>query len=200
MRLLSLRSPTLGPAIFAGLGLLAWCTILGVLTAVAGCRSATGATVPFPPIGGTYSVTVLVTDFASGSLIRSDTSPGQISFNEASRSGAFTGSYSIGGILGYSVGQEEADGSLKFSAFGEPSSSPIPPLENDEFIANVIPGCDWSTATDGQMTGKVVQAEGGVAPAVTITGSIQVQCVASRISPSPVTSVVTLDASGFLGG
>lgn len=161
------------------------------------CSSATGATAPFPPIAGTYIVAaVIVTLSAPGNPVRSDSLPGgRLSFDSASRSGAFTGSYGIDGILGLMAGQEAANGSLRFSAFGMDQSPSYPPLENDQFIAYVLPMCDWSTATDGEMTGQVVQPAGGAARSVAITGSVQVQCKVSG-SSSPVTSTVTLDASG----
>jgi hypothetical protein len=170
---------------------------LSVLWFATACSSATGATAPFPPIAGTYIVpTVTVTLSAPGNPVLVDSFPGGgFSFDSASRSGAFTGTYSIRGILGSMGGQEEADGSLRFSTFGMYQSSSRPPLENDQFIAYVLPMCDWSTASAGEMTGQVVQPAGGAARSLAITGSVRVQCKVSG-SASPVTSTVTLTGSG----
>jgi hypothetical protein len=169
---------------------------LWVLTIAMACGSATGATAPFLPIGGTYAVTVVIAESAVGSLIRSDTVLGQLSFSAASRTGAFTGSYGIDGIQGNSAGQEKVDGSLHFSEFGQPIASPPPPLEDDLLIEHVVIVCDWSTATGGQMTGRVVQADGGLR-SLTITGSVQVVCTPPP-TLAPVTATVTLDAVGVL--
>jgi carbon monoxide dehydrogenase subunit G len=62
-------------------------------------------------------------------------------------------------------------------------------------VAEVLPGCDWSTAANGEMTAQVVHSAGGAASSVTFTGSVQVQCTVSG-SSSPVTSTVTLTGSG----
>jgi hypothetical protein len=170
---------------------------LSVLSFATACSSATGVTAPFPPIGGTYAVTAVIAESAGGSLIRSDTVLGQLSFSAASRTGAFTGSYGIDGILGNSAGQEKVDGSLRFSEFGQPIASPPPPLEDDLLIEHVVIVCDWSTATGGQMTGEVVQADGGLRRSLTITGSVQVVCTPPP-TLAPVTATVTLDAVGVL--
>ena len=170
---------------------------LSVLTLATACSSTTGATGPFPPIAGTYLVAaVKVTLSAPGNPVLVDSFPGGgLSFDSTSRGGAFTGSYGIDGILGVMAGQEAGNGSLQFSAFGMDQPPLRPPLENDAFLAYVLPMCDWSTATAGEMTGQVVQPAVGAARSLAITGSVRVQCKVSGSSP-PVTSTVTLTGSG----
>jgi hypothetical protein len=167
-------------------------TLLGLWFATA-CSSATA---PLPPMAGNYIVTVTVTLSAPGDTVLSYTlQPGSFLLDSASRNGSFVGGYGIEGVTGEMAGQEAANGSLRFSSFGSYNSSPRPPLENDELVAEVLPGCDWSTATNGEMTGQVVQPAGGAAGSVTFAGSVQVQCTEAG-SSSPVTSTVTLTGSG----
>jgi hypothetical protein len=185
-----------GRPVMARVGLVAvTAAALSALSLATACSSATGATAQFPPIAGTYIVAaVTVTLFAPGNPVLVDSFPGgRLSFDSASRSGAC--SYGIDGILGLMAGQEAANGSLRFSAFGMDQSPSYAPLENDQFIAYVMPMCDWSTATDGEMTGQVVQPAGGVARSLAITGSVRVQCKVSG-SSSPVQSTVTVTGSG----
>jgi hypothetical protein len=47
----------------------------------------------------------------------------------------------VDGILGLMAGQEAGNGSLRFSAFGMDQSPSYAPLENDQFIAYVLPMC-----------------------------------------------------------
>jgi hypothetical protein len=171
---------------------------LFVFTFALACSSATGATAPFPPIAGTYSVAVTVTLSAPGDPAQVEDVPGGVlSFDSASRSGAFTGNYTIASIIGFMAGEEAANGALRFSTFGMDPTSSSPPMENDPLLAQVLPNCDWSTVSDGQMTGQVVQAAAGAARSVSITGTVQVQCKVSG-SSSSVPSTVTLTASGDL--
>ena len=169
---------------------------VAALLALTLATSCSSGTAPLPPIAGNYIVTVTVTLSAPGDSVQSHTiQPGSFLLDSASRNGSFAGGYEIGGVTGEMAGQEAANGSLQFSSFGSYNSSPHPPLENDELVAEVLPGCDWSTATNGEMTGQVIQPACGAASSVTFTGSVQVQCTVSG-SSSPVTLTVTLTGSG----
>jgi hypothetical protein len=188
------RSGQLGCRVTARVRLIA--KTVAAFSALTLATSCSSGTAPLPPVAGNYIVTVTVTWSAAGDSVQSHTlQPGSFLLDSASRTGSFVGGYEIGGVTGEMAGQEAANGSLRFSSFGSYNSAPRPPLENDELVAEVLPGCDWSTAANGEMTAQVVHSAGGAASSVTFTGSVQVQCTVSG-SSSPVTSTVTLTGSG----
>jgi hypothetical protein len=165
--------------------------VAGLVACSTGCVGTTGPSLV--SIAGTYRMVVLPAD---SSAVEDDSlalSSGMITLSAASRSGEFTGTYTIAGESGTLSGIEETKGALTFSTFGAANTAP---LENEPFLVRRFLKCEWAGATGGMMSGNVTPADTTQTPIVTIDGSVIVQCPSPANNSQFITNTISLYAIG----